>query len=346
MNYPKVSIIILNWNGWKDAIECLESLYQITYPNYEVIVVDNGSEDDSIQKIKEYCEGKIEVESKFFEYLIENKPIKIIKYQREKAEAEVGKQLEIGDLPSHKKLILIKNEKNDGFAEGNNVGVRYALKALNPAYILLLNNDTVVDPDFLGELVKVGESDERIGIMGAVNYYYDKPEKIWFSGGKINFWNGKVYNIGVNEIEKEKSDKIREVDYVAGSCFCVTKEVIEKIGMLDHEYFVYWEEADWCVRALKAGYKVLNVPNAKIWHKVSSTSKKIVGFFEYYYTRNTFLFMKKHTTRIQFFSFILWFFVFNFWFRTSILLIYHKNMKALISFYKGIKDGLLRVMRG
>lgn len=345
MNYPKVSIIILNWNGWKDAIECLESLYQITYPNYEVIVVDNGSEDDSIQKIKEYCEGKIEVESKFFEYPSENKPIKIIEYEREETEAEGGKQGEVGDLPSYKKLILIKNEKNYGFAEGNNVGVRYALKALNPSYVLLLNNDTVVDPDFLRELVKVAENDERIGIMGAVNYYYDKPEKVWFCGGKINFWKGKVYNIRVNEMNKGQCDKIREVDYVAGSCFFVSKEVIEKIGMLDHEYFAYWEEADWCIRALKAGYKIINVPNAKIWHKVSSTTKKISGFFEYYNTRNTFLFMKKNTTRIQFFSFILWFFVFNFWFMTGILLIYHKNMKALISFYKGIKDGLLRVMR-
>ena len=66
-NYPRVAIIILNWNGWEDTIECLESLYQITYPNYDVIVVDNGSEDESIEKIKEYCEGEIKVESKFFE---------------------------------------------------------------------------------------------------------------------------------------------------------------------------------------------------------------------------------------------------------------------------------------
>ena len=83
---PKVSIIILNWNGWKDTIECLESLYQIAYPNYDVIVVDNGSEDDSIEKIKEYAEGKIKVESKFFEYSPENKPIKIVEYTRKEAE--------------------------------------------------------------------------------------------------------------------------------------------------------------------------------------------------------------------------------------------------------------------
>ena len=75
--FPRVSIIILNWNGWRDTIECLESLYRITYPNYDVIVVDNGSRDDSVQKIKEYCEGKIEVNSKFFKYDPSNKPTKV-----------------------------------------------------------------------------------------------------------------------------------------------------------------------------------------------------------------------------------------------------------------------------
>ena len=86
MDYPRVSIIILNWNGWKDTIECLESIYQITYQNYDVIVVDNGSKDDSVQKIKEYCEGKIKVESKFFEYDPSNKPIYVLEYTREQAE--------------------------------------------------------------------------------------------------------------------------------------------------------------------------------------------------------------------------------------------------------------------
>lgn len=115
---PKVSIIILNWNGWEDTIECLESLYQITYPNYDVIVVDNCSKDESIEKIKEYAEGKIEVESKFFAFSDNNKPIKIVEYTREEAEAGGWKEKELENVPSNRKLILIKNEKNYGFAGG------------------------------------------------------------------------------------------------------------------------------------------------------------------------------------------------------------------------------------
>jgi len=348
-NNAKVTILLLNYNGWKDAIECLESVYKITYPNWELILVDNGSVDGSVSRIKECAAGKIPVESKVFEYDAERKPIESIEelfYDEEEARVKVSKRDKEWDtLLLHQKLSILRIEKNRGFTGGNNIGIEYILKERKTDYILLLSNDTVVDREFLTELVKVAESDEKIGIVGAVNYYYDKPEKIWAYGEKINFWKGKSYHIDVNARDTEQHNMIEEADYVAGSCFLIKKEVIEKVGMLDHEYFAYWDEADWCARARKAGYKVLCPPKAKIWHKIASTNKKISGFFEYYNTRNKFLFMKKYATRVQFISFMLCFFVFDFWF-TSGMLFYHKNIKALISFYKGIKDGLLHIMRG
>lgn len=162
---PRVSIIILNWNGWRDTIECLESLYQITYQNYDAIIVDNGSEDESLEMIREYCQGKIKVESKFFEYSRENKPIRIVEYTREEAESGGGREKEIEGLPSNRKLVIIKNEKNYGFAEGNNIGIRYAMKVLNPDYILLLNNNVIVERNFMENLVKIAESDEKIRLV-------------------------------------------------------------------------------------------------------------------------------------------------------------------------------------
>lgn len=345
-DYPKVSIIILNWNGWKDTIECLESLYQITYPNYGVIVVDNGSEDGSLEKIKEYAEGKIEVESKFLEYSRKNKPIRIIEYTREEAEAGGGIEKEIIDLPSTKKLIIIKNERNYGFAGGNNIGIQYALKALNPDYVLLLNNDTVVDRAFLDELVKVAESDAMIGAVGPLIYYYSNLNMIWTVGGGNIYWNkGQASLIGSHEIDKGQFNEIIEVDLVSGCTLLAKSELFEKIGYLNPEYFIYWEETDWCVRAHKAGYKLLYAPKAKIWHKISSITKTISGFSEYLLTRNRFWFMKRHATKRQYTLFLLYFFGFQFWLKGAVHTIYHRDINAFIAFLRGVLDGIIRVHR-
>jgi len=322
----KVSIIILNWNGWKDTIECLESLYQITYPNYDVIVVDNGSEDDSIEKIKEYCEGKIEVTSKFFEYDTGNKPIKIIEYTREEAEAGGGKENEIADLPSNRKLILIKK--------------RYALKALNTDYILLLNNDTVVDKGFLDELVKVAESDEKIGIVGPSIYSYYIKNMVQSMGVTINFYTGKRKFLSMNDLDDNKLQNYIESDYVSGCALLTKSEIVKKIGFLDSKYFAYCEEVEWCIRAKEIGYKIVCAFKTNIWHKESSSSKKNSGFKIYHYTRNNFWFMKKHASKKQHISFLLFFFGFYFWFKSGIFIVRHRDLNSLLSFLRGIIDGV------
>ena len=135
MNFPMVKIIILNWNGWQDTIECLESIFQISYPNYQIIVVDNGSTDGSAAKIRDWAEGK---------GIIENN-----------------------------KLVLIEQRENLGFARGNNVGIRYALDRRVADYILILNNDTVVAPDFLTHLVENLEKCPRAVLAApqVIDYY-------------------------------------------------------------------------------------------------------------------------------------------------------------------------------
>lgn len=338
---PKVSIIILNWNGWEDTIECLESLYQIAYPNYDAIVVDNGSEDESIQKIKEYSEGKIEVESKFFEYFRDNKPIKIIEYTREEAEAGGGKEKEIADLLSNRKLIIIKNEKNYGFAEGNNIAMRYALKALNPDYVLLLNNDTVVDKEFLNQLVKVAESDERIGIVGPKIYYYDDPEIIQTIGVNINFWSGNTISLGYKKTDDDigLNSEIFIVDYVYGACFLIKREVMTAIGLLDPDLFLYGEEIDWSLRAKINGYKSICCLDTQIWHKSQASSSKNLNFSVYYPTRNRILLLRRYATKFQILFSIPYFIMFNF-----IVIVHNKGFKLnyMKCFFKGIVEGLVR----
>lgn len=267
---PKVSIIILNWNGWKDTIECLESLYQIDYLNYDVIVIDNKSKNDSIEKIKEYSKGKIRISSKFFSYDSTNKPLNIIEYSYNK-----GSLLKdsTNDLKFNKNLILIKNQANDGFAEGNNIGIGYALENLNPNYILLLNNDTVVDNSFMNELVKVGETNKNIAALGSKICYYNERNKIWFMGGKFNWFKKPGYHhIGTNKIDKKEYNHVLDCDWVTGAAILIRANI--KSIKLNNEFFFGCEDVNLCIWLKNQGYKIVCVQNSRIWHKIGKSRKK------------------------------------------------------------------------
>lgn len=338
MDYPKVSITILNWNGWKDTVECLESLYQINYPNYDVVLVDNGSEDESLEKIRDYCGGKIKIESNFFKYSKKNKPITIFEHDEKELKIKNDNN-EINSFPSNRELILIKNDKNCGFTEGNNIAMRYILKSLNSDYTLLLNNDTVVDTDFLDELITAAENDPHVGIIGPKIYYYDENNMIFSIGGKINPWTGRTPFIGWGETDKGQFEDVVEVDYVSGCALLIRNDLIKKIGLLNEDYFSYYEETEWCVKAKIAGYFIICNPKSKIWHKIAVTSKKS-DLYIYYITRNRFLFLKRNFSKLQFFVSSLIFFI------TYLPLItientYGKNWNSLKTFFKAVRNGLM-----
>lgn len=347
MDNPKISIIILNLNDWENTIECLESIYQITYPNYEVIVVDNGSKDCSIDKIKEYTEGMINVESKFFKFNTNNKPIKVVEYNEEEVRTSRGQTEEINSLPSNKKAILIKNKKNYGYTGGNNIGIKYALTNSKTDYFLILNNDIVVAPDFLSEMIEVAESDLIIGIAGPKTFFYDDPQRFQLVWIDVNLIYGQGKNNGFREIDHGQFDQInKECNIVQGSCLLVRKEVIERIGLLDEDYFCYYDEMDYCLRTRKAGYKIAYVPKAKVWHKISQTSQKLSGFAHYYRARNTFRFMRKFANKKEYIFFLLYFFGCYLLFKIAVCLVYRRDIKQLIAFYRGVKDGLFNSSSG
>ena len=235
----KVYVIVLNWNGKEDTLDCLDSLRSTDYDNYQVVLVDNGSEDDSVRAVKE------------------NFP-----------EVEV-----------------VETGKNLGFAGGNNVGIEYAVKQ-DADYVFLINNDTTVHPDYLKELVVVAESDAKIGAVGSKIMYHGEPERIWFAGGKINWLKNKGEHIGLDEIDKGQFDEIKEVGYLTGCALLVKREVIEKVGVLEDDYFLYYEDADYSLRIQNAGYKTVYAPKSKIYHKVSRSTKPGSASYVYYHVRN------------------------------------------------------------
>jgi len=272
---PKISIIILNWNGWEDTLECLESINRINYPNYDILVVDNGSEDESISKIHEYAEGLSlynhdHRELTLFEY---------IKYDDDLDD-------DYFKLNSNQRLVLIKNDNNIGFSAGNNIGIKFSLKNLKSEYVLLLNNDTVVQENFLDELVDFAEKEPEIGIVGPGVYFYDKPEELAYIGHNINLCNARISDPPALNTEP------KQLDYVVGCGLLIKRVVIEKVGLLDTDYFLYYEDADWCLRAKKIGYKVFYVPRSKIYHKISCKKRSVTSY--YYGNRNSFLIVKKN----------------------------------------------------
>jgi GT2 family glycosyltransferase len=337
MDKPNVSIVILNWNGWEDTIECLESLFQVNYPNFDVIVVDNASENDSLEKIKDYCSGKLKVKSSFFDYNSKNKPIHVFEYFEEFENIKVP-----FNNPNFKfnQLNLIKNNKNHGFPGGNNIGIKFAFKFFNPDYVLLLNNDTIVEENFLLELVKNRENRNEIGILGPKIYFYDEPNTIWSAGCKISWKLSRGIQIGCNEPDHGQYDEVKEVEYVSGSFFLIKSEVIRKIGLMDEKYFLYFEESDWTLRANQAGYKSLYVPTAKVWHKVSRSGggiSKPVGL--YYITRNRWIFMKKWAKKSDYILFVIYQAIGALIF-PIILSIYYRNKKLFSTYYNGLIEGI------
>ena len=286
---PRVSIIILNWNGWKDTIECLESIYQIKYSNYNIIVVDNHSTDGSIKKIKEYCKGKIKIKSLHVKYNPLNKPIKIFEY----AEEEIKTLNRTGIPYPHKKIILIKNNKNRGFAGGNNIGIRFALST-NASYILLLNNDTVVDPNFLTELIKVAKSCKNVGSIQSLLL---KPDGNFIDslGQEIHIWS--AMDTGINSLYNPLT-KDKEIFGACAAAAIYPLEVLKNSGLFDEDFFVIFEDVDLSWRIRLNGFKSILAVNSVVYHKRGISDginqEEVSLLMRYHYHKNLLITMLKY----------------------------------------------------
>jgi len=231
-------VLILNTNGKKDTLECLESLRKTKAP-IEIVVIDNASTDNSVAAIKK----------KF------------------------------------PKIKIIENKKNLGFAGGNNAGIRYALK--NGAdEVILLNNDVIVPPGSIRNLVS-NPSD----ITGCVLKFKRNGILVYDLGGYINWWIGRATH---EEVKNKKDIGPKTPDYISGAAMCIRRKVFEKIGLLDERFFIYYEDADFCTRTKRAGFKIAVEPKAIIFHKLSAFKGRRSLFSLYHNLRSNLLFINKN----------------------------------------------------
>lgn len=201
-------------------------------------------------------------------------------------------------------IELIRSESNLGFTGGNNMGIHYAVEKYNSDYVLLLNNDTTVGPNFLKELLLHAEKYPKAGLTTSKIYFskgrefhsqsYKNDERgnvLWYAGGSIDWDNLVAFHRGVDEVDMGQFDNQLECDFATGCSVMIKREVLEKVGTLDKKYFLYMEDVDYSVRVKKAGYEIHFVPKSIIWHKnAGSTGGSGSPLQEYYQTRNTLLF--------------------------------------------------------
>jgi len=299
----RIYILLVNWNRWKDTIECLESVFRNDFPDYRVVVCDNGSEDGSVERIRAWAEGNLQVdlpESNPLRRLSHPpvpKPIPYVEFDRKQAEAG-------GDLlDDSTRLILVQTGANLGFAGGNNVGLRYALARDDFEFAWLLNNDTVVEADALTRLVRRMEEDSRMGICGSTLPFYDRPSFLWARGGAVFCrWIPYARCISYGKPVSgsfRREDVERCMGYVAGASMLVSRPFLKDVGLLCEEYFLYYEEPDWAARA-RGRYTLGYTPESVVYHKVGA-STSILGRsasgnrrLKEYVHRNALLYTRKH----------------------------------------------------
>jgi hypothetical protein len=294
----KVYIVILNWNSWQDTVECLESVFHLHYPAFQVIVCDNASSDDSLHKIKMWARGEQSVYSLSKDERLTNlisrsvqKPIGYAEFDR--VEAERGGTVNDREFP----LILIQTGKNLGFAGGNNVGIRYALRRDDFDYLWILNNDTLVDPQALSFLVQKMESEPGAGICGSKLLYYHRPDEIESAGGsryeKSRAWTYHLESGEPASKQLNEDDISGKMSYVDGASMLVTRNFLNQIGLMSEDYFLYYEELDWAIRS-RNHFTMTFSENSIVYHKHGATVIPGSIIAAYFLCRNRVLITKKY----------------------------------------------------
>ena len=244
---PLVYVITLNWNRRDDTLKFLAAFSQLTYPRYRILVVDNGSTDDSVQAIA-------------------------------------------ARFPYVKQIV---NRRNLGFAAGANVGIRQAL-ARGADFVFLANNDTFIAPDALDLLVDAALASD-VGLAAPKIYYASDPQRIWSVGGWRNGVTMEIAACRRGQPDAGLCEDPFEVDFVTGCGMLMRRQCLEEIGLFDDRFFMYYEDSDYCLRVRLAGYRVLIVPQARMWHRVATSSGGSDSPMErYYMARSSVLFFRKH----------------------------------------------------
>jgi GT2 family glycosyltransferase len=292
-----VAIILVNWNGIQFSIACLHSLRKLDFPDFEIFLVDNASDNQE------------------------------------------GEELKAG-FPE---ITLIQSSTNAGFAGGNNLGIRKALES-GYNYFMLLNNDTVVAPDFLHVMMSQFEKSPILGVVQPLIYWMKDRNQIWNAGGKWNPTLGRAISLLELKNEKKGGSRIQKIDWATGCCMLIKRETILQVGLLNEQFFAYFEDVEWSLRVREKGFEIALAPKAFIYHEAGASSKKdheegtLSPRVFYYHVRNQFLLIRSTVSRFKKpLAFGYHLIRFGFWIGYFFV---RGRFKKLKSVAKGIRDGI------
>ncbi len=286
-NLPLVSFISINYNQSAVTLEFLESLTHLTYPNYEVIIIDNASPSDNPDIIKE----------------------------------------------KYPETILIKSDQNLGFAGGNNIGIINS----KGKYLLFINNDTEVEPDFLEPMVSAFENDDSLGMASPkIIFHHSKDEKIMqYAGGtEVDYTKGTGSFIGYGEVDTNQY-KTTYTNLIHGAAVMVPKELMKTVGVWPDVYFLYYEEIDWSEHFKRAGYKLKFIAESIIYHKESLSIGKATPLRVFYMNRNRQLFIRRNASSTYKIKALLYFYVATLP-KSTLYFLYKANFKLLLALWRGV----------
>jgi len=305
MKQKKLAIVIINWNSFDLTSDTLVSLSGTSYKNYDTIVVDNFSTDNSAAQLEK-------------------------------------------DFPS---IILLRSDENKGFTGGNNLGFDYAINE-GYEYVMMLNNDVAVEPDFLEPLVVKLDMDEKIGGVQPLIYFYHDRELIWNAGSRYNDIFGIPYILGYYRKDKGQLQrkKQKSIDWITGCAFMIRTEVLKKVGVLKQDFFIYYEDVDLSFRIKEAGYDLAYEASSVVYHKTGmshkSKEKLKEGYLNpkvhYLNARNRLFVLKEYTQKIAIPTVILYQIIY--FFGISFYFIFRCRWQKLKAWNNGIKDGLFTTL--
>lgn len=293
----KIYIVLVNFHGFQDTIECLESLHHLQYTDFQIILIDNSDDNKDINNLKAWAEGEYdEIETNFPQYVIPkiDKPVSHVFLKEEDFKEQKFDQ----------KLLIVKAQENRGFAAANNIALRYINQFdLKDSLVWLLNNDTVVALETLqqiiDELKAIPKKEMDLTLFGTPLFEYEKPSRIQAIAGKYHKSLGITSHIGKGlSYDKNLDTNSYNIDYPIGASLVLSAGFLENVGLMNEEYFLFFEELDWVQRAktIEGDTKVL--PVFGVYHKqgkatLSGRKNSKSEFIDLLSLRNRIIFSKK-----------------------------------------------------